>query len=1176
MNSGNKFQKRELDETLKAVCENCGLSYYQYPLNTKNQHYAHVFLCQMLGEMELKLNWEKVVNNVATSMQVMESLLERSNFYIFFFVVGTENRELQSRIEEDRYSSKKTVVFSKNKYSTEEQLRQVEQRLFNFSTKIEKYHADMLKNLRIKHFRTFLGEHEFNFVKNNNVARLVVLYAPNGYGKTSFFDAVEWNLTNEIDRFNDILNSNYDGKAIIKNLKAPQDERGFVELETDQSKKIMREIAEIDTRSNQDVVRKAKVTYNPACIETEYGDVKIWGNIILQHHKIDGFISARKPTDLYTEWGSIWDPDNKIRAKFETKFKDKRKFEIELDNKKKNLEKVENEYLETNKTRPFIEKLEKNIDDYNQLNKNDSLQKMDFKTMTAEKYMQWIDMVNIKYDFYTNEKEMLENRVKYIMENLGSDMNLVDSITKEINELEESCQKYKVELEKVKNKKELIKSITSLHKTISELRPQLEIRQMICKQGMQWYDQMKNYFDQNEKYPVLLKNQEELQQNKITIESEKEQKKLSLQKIKIEEGKEEIYLKLKQDLGKIQDCKNRIKILQGMLEETSLKLAGEKEIYKKISSEMNRIDEFKLDSFTHAYLIFKDNGLELLDVDDELVRKIKELEEKFNTFETIEKDLKSVNETIVMQEKLSEDWKQVIENGRKIIENEKQNICPLCKTSWGSYEELLHHTYDKVEIISKENLERQKILRGQKDVLENKILTKLEEFETFRSIIIKTKYKDLKEKETELKKLQKEIDDYLLEKEEKLTLVKNLSAEDSKHIGVFSEESIEEWYSVWKKGIDKQKKLIEKEIEQKNNILKTTNNTINLQAENILQYEKNIRFIENREDIIVREKIKDIIKFSEFKTIQDEKAELENRICNAEEEKEKNEEENRNYDNIDENMETAYQKKITEEVKRISNQKEEKNKLLVQIKNKSGAKIIDKVHINKQNLAVEGELKKSNEIINALLPLKYDKNVENYFENWKEKQVEYNKLVIECELNQEKIQEKDLEYQLAKAEIENRMHEFLQSVQINEVYRKIDPHQDMKQLKAEFRFNEKDKAELHFKVQEDTGEEDFYPEWYFSTAQLNAVAFSIFLGKALHAEKMPLKTIFIDDPVGHFDDMNIVGFVDLLRNIIDNTDRQLIISTHEEKVFSLLKRKMPDTEYEAKYIEIINENTKVR
>lgn len=146
------------------------------------------------------------------------------------------------------------------------------------------------------------------------------------------------------------------------------------------------------------------------------------------------------------------------------------------------------------------------------------------------------------------------------------------------------------------------------------------------------------------------------------------------------------------------------------------------------------------------------------------------------------------------------------------------------------------------------------------------------------------------------------------------------------------------------------------------------------------------------------------------------------------------------------------------------------------------------------------------------------------------------------------------------------MEEFLQKYRMGEIYEKLEPHEKLKHLIAEFSFDEKGQPGLSFGV---TGEKgDIYPPaWFLSTAQLNVVAFAIFLGRALQKEDVPLKSIFIDDPIGHFDEMNIVGFVDLLRNILENTDRQLIISTHEERVFGLIKRKMPQESYPVCYID---------
>lgn len=157
-------------------------------------------------------------------------------------------------------------------------------------------------------------------------------------------------------------------------------------------------------------------------------------------------------------------------------------------------------------------------------------------------------------------------------------------------------------------------------------------------------------------------------------------------------------------------------------------------------------------------------------------------------------------------------------------------------------------------------------------------------------------------------------------------------------------------------------------------------------------------------------------------------------------------------------------------------------------------------------------------------------------------------------------------YDKAKLDIQSEMQEFLKQFQVNDIYRKLEPHDELKDLVSEFDFTDDGKPELEFHVADESGK-TYPPEWYFSTAQLNAVAFSIFLGRALQARDVPIKSILIDDPIGHFDDMNIVGFVDLLRNILENTDRQLIISTHEERVFGLIQRKIPKDEYPVKYID---------
>ena len=108
------------------------------------------------------------------------------------------------------------------------------------------------------------------------------------------------------------------------------------------------------------------------------------------------------------------------------------------------------------------------------------------------------------------------------------------------------------------------------------------------------------------------------------------------------------------------------------------------------------------------------------------------------------------------------------------------------------------------------------------------------------------------------------------------------------------------------------------------------------------------------------------------------------------------------------------------------------------------------------------------------------------------------------------------------------------------------------------------------KVKNDESE-DIMPELFFSSAQLNTVALSVFLGGALSKSNPKVNTIFIDDPIGHFDDLNILSFIDVLRTIITETNWQIIISTHEENFYEVMKIKLNSKYYNSKFFKFKDE-----
>ena len=117
---------------------------------------------------------------------------------------------------------------------------------------------------------------------------------------------------------------------------------------------------------------------------------------------------------------------------------------------------------------------------------------------------------------------------------------------------------------------------------------------------------------------------------------------------------------------------------------------------------------------------------------------------------------------------------------------------------------------------------------------------------------------------------------------------------------------------------------------------------------------------------------------------------------------------------------------------------------------------------------------------------------------------------------------------------------------------------------------ENDNPELFIYI-EDHEKNIVSPTLHFSSAQINVLSLSIFLAKALNAkdyENNPVNCIFIDDPIQSMDAINVLGVIDLIRNLAVNLGKQIIISTHDENFHELLKRKIPPNLFKSKYLEL--------
>ncbi len=174
--------------------------------------------------------------------------------------------------------------------------------------------------------------------------------------------------------------------------------------------------------------------------------------------------------------------------------------------------------------------------------------------------------------------------------------------------------------------------------------------------------------------------------------------------------------------------------------------------------------------------------------------------------------------------------------------------------------------------------------------------------------------------------------------------------------------------------------------------------------------------------------------------------------------------------------------------------------------------------------------------------------------------------------NHERLQEAiTADIKAVNAILKKQIDHFFHTDLINKIYSKIDPHPTFKNIKFETNLQAKDKPALNVVITEAGNDKSISPLLYFSAAQLNILSLSIFLASALNAttpEGKPLDTILIDDPIHSMDSINILSTIDLFRIISSTLNKQIIISTHDENFYELLKRKIPVESCSSKFLKL--------
>lgn len=131
---------------------------------------------------------------------------------------------------------------------------------------------------------------------------------------------------------------------------------------------------------------------------------------------------------------------------------------------------------------------------------------------------------------------------------------------------------------------------------------------------------------------------------------------------------------------------------------------------------------------------------------------------------------------------------------------------------------------------------------------------------------------------------------------------------------------------------------------------------------------------------------------------------------------------------------------------------------------------------------------------------------------------------------------------------------------ISQIYQRLNPHPTFKSFSLAFDVY-RARGSTVPQVHDADADVDANPMLIFSSAQANIAALAYFLAIGWASREAALPFVLLDDPLQSMDDVNALGFADLCRFIRE--DRQLVVSTHEKRLASLLERKLaPRSEVE--------------
>lgn len=1025
-----------------------------------------------------------------------------------------------------------------------------------------------LKKVEISAFRIY-NEPDystFDFSQPEGaVADFVSLYAPNGFGKTSFYDAVEWGITGSVNRF---LFKHKEAK----NLSNSQFVKNDVTLPLLRNDKLERDTYVNVISDSNGVIGEQKLSKDGHNVELSFQETKPhqFHKVILSQEWISGFLTERDGEFRYKKFMAT--PE---LSKYDDYFSNLKHLLSRHDT-------VENEIrAEINKLKDKV----KEVEDENLLNtinnrinilreeySENELEVITIET-TKNEIIKLEDFIARRIQYYQNRIEICSDNLEQLriaitgkddlmsLNSYAKEKKNINRILEEKSQISNLLEKFK-ELERLKNK---VENITIKKGSLIKEREGLESFLLM--------------------FETYKKTQESIQSKRASkIENDK--------KITVLKGKESILRRQESDFNAeikslfkdIQDNEDKQKKIPGLQKEISQTDEKVNQIEKNISDLKNKIqllnEELKLpqaqlSKLEKAQERLGQNNYEQPDFDDrqDLFKVVNQLEQLHKGVLIKNEELQVLDKKIEEQNSLNTTIEEFIKRGLAIVrEKQESSSCPLCNHDYRSFDQL-------VTVISNNNAlndalkdllnQKQKLIQETNDF--NKKVIELKEqlinYYKSKSRILKI---EIIQRQNEI---TKSIDD-LRQFKDQLSGVKSNKLE---LLNDLSGLSLEDYQEELKKSLQ----IYKKSIDDLNVKLKIIVGDRKLKIEDIEKLQSQLKILEDEFDYLQANEDYNILSnYFEKKHPEAEpnKSLIENEI-----------EEIKGLIN-EQNTSIA---ELSEKSLLLNNELigQKKQSLQIRLGEIEAKKTSIEESLNRYKVFLQSNFQLNIEDLNK-------KEIQDFFENNqnenranrdKAKHIvdEYSLLeknadglhdFLQSEKNKKLVAEKENELSFlvkkVKPEIENersrvqkfikeRIKEFFYSDLIDTLYNKIDPHPDFKEVSFVANLEGEPRLDVFVK---NKNSKEIIPNLYFSTAQINVLSLSIFLASALKSAEYDC--IFIDDPIQSMDSINILSTIDLLRNICVQHNKQIIISTHDHNFHKLLKKKIPSNIFNSKFLKL--------